>query len=116
MAITRKMISFAGIGAMLLTVAACKTPTVTHKLIVTGNQHSVPLYSDEHAYLTASRMSQQGGVQGMIGDVDRSLTAKKIDDQTPVQIVSSDDNGAVVTITGGPMKGQTGFVAKQNVD
>jgi hypothetical protein len=66
--------------------------------------------------MTASRMSQEGGVQGMVGDVDKSLTAKKIDDQTPVKVVSRDDNGAVVMITDGPMKGQTGFVAKQNVD
>ena len=111
-----KMSSFVIAGGILLTVAACQRPIITHKLVATGNQHAVPLYSNEHEYLTASRMSQEGGVQGMIGDVDKSLTAKKIDDQTPVSVLSRDDNGAVVTITDGPMKGQTGFVAKQNVD
>jgi hypothetical protein len=48
--------------------------------------------------------------------VKEQLKAKQIDDQTPVQIVSSDDNGAVVTVTDGPMKGATGFVPKQNID
>jgi 4-carboxymuconolactone decarboxylase len=44
------------------------------------------------------------------------LTTKQLDDQTDVEIVTTDDNGAVVTVTDGPMKGQTGFGAKQNVD
>jgi len=33
-----------------------------------------------------------------------------------VEIVSSDDNGAVIAVIDGPMKGQRGFVAKQNID
>jgi hypothetical protein len=48
--------------------------------------------------------------------VKQNITAKQIDDQTSVQIVTSDDYGSVVTVTDGPMKGQSGFVAKQNVD
>jgi hypothetical protein len=48
--------------------------------------------------------------------VTKGLEAKAIDDSTPVNVVSSDDNGAVVEITGGPMKGESGFVATQNVD
>ena len=51
-----------------------------------------------------------------MGDVKENIEAKQIDDQTPVQIVTSDENGAVITVTDGPMKGATGFVAKQNVD
>ncbi len=53
---------------------------------------------------------------GVVGDVKQTLTAKQIDDQTPVQVVTSDDYGAVITVTDGPMKGATGFVAKQNVN
>jgi hypothetical protein len=52
----------------------------------------------------------------MLGDVGKNLAAKQIDDQTPVKVISSSSNGAVVEITEGPMKGQTGFVAKQNLD
>jgi hypothetical protein len=52
----------------------------------------------------------------MVGDAQKNLSAKKIDDQTPVIVISSDDNGTQVQITEGPMKGQAGFVANQNVD
>ena len=52
----------------------------------------------------------------MIGDVKQRMTTKQLDDQTNVEIVSSDENGAVITVTDEPTKGQTGFVAKQNVD
>jgi hypothetical protein len=103
----------------LLGVLGCQqpmTPVMTHKLVVTGNQHSVPLYPDEQTYLHTSHEKQSGGLEGVVGDVKQNITAKQIDDQTSVQIVTSDDYGSVVTVTDGPMKGQSGFVAKQNVD
>jgi hypothetical protein len=84
--------------------------------MVTGNEHSVPVYPDEQSYLNTARLKQGGGVHGMVGDVKQGLTAKQLDDQTVVEIVSSDDNGAVITVTDGPMKGESGFVAKQNID
>lgn len=100
------------------TVAACQSgqSVVPHKLVATGNRHSVALYPDEQTYVNVSRMQQQGGIEGMAGDVRKNFTALAIDDQTPVTIVSSDQNGAVVEIAQGPMKGQSGFVAKRNVD
>ena len=107
-------------GAAALAMMGCQQDSSAaifqHKLVVTGNQHSIPLYSDEDTYLKVSRMQQQGGVEGMAGDVGKTFTAKQIDDQTPVTVVSSDDNGAEVQITGGPMKGESGFVSRQNID
>jgi hypothetical protein len=104
-------------GAMILWITGCTNkPVLTHKLVVTGNQHSVPLYPDERTYVKVSHLSQQGGVSGMVGDAQKDLSAKKIDDQTPVIVISSDDNGTEVQITEGRMKGQAGFVANQNVD
>jgi hypothetical protein len=106
-------------GLSLLALIGCRqsyAPLIPHKLVATGNQHSVPMYPDEQSYLHTSHEKQSGGVEGVLGDVKQNLTAKQIDDQTPVQIVNSDENGAVVTVTDGPMKGQSGFVAKQNVD
>lgn len=91
-------------------------PVMTHKLVVTGNEHSVPVYDNEHSYLETAHMKQEGGPEGMVGDIKQRMTTKRLDDQTNVEIVTSDDNGAVITVTDGPMKGQTGFVAKQNVD
>jgi hypothetical protein len=113
-----QMISILG-GLFSLAIVGCNQPmgpVITHKLVATGNQHAVPLYPDEASYLSTSRDKQEGGVTGVVGDVKQSFTAKQIDDQTSVQVVTSDDNGAVITVTDGPMKGATGFVAKQNVD
>jgi hypothetical protein len=105
------------VGATMLMVAGCTNkPILTHKLVVTGGQHSIPLYPDEATFLKVSRLAQQGGVGGMVGDAQKDLSAKKIDDQTPVIVLSSDSNGTQVEITAGPMKGQAGFVANQNVD
>jgi hypothetical protein len=100
-------------------VMGCQTPMrsiVPHKLVATGNEHSIPVYPDEQSYLHTSHEKQQGGVEGVVGDVKQNFEAKQLDDHTPVQIVTSDENGAVITVTDGPMKGATGFVAKQNVD
>ena len=58
----------------------------------------------------------RGGVTGMVGSVQKSFSAKQIDDQTPVQVLSTDDNGAQVQIIDGPLKGLSGFVTKQNVN
>jgi hypothetical protein len=102
-----------------MAIIACQQPVgpvLAHKLVVTGNQHAVPMYPDEQTYLHTSHEKQEGGVVGVVGDVKQNLVAKQLDDQTPVQVVSADDNGAVVTVTNGPMKGATGFVPKQNID
>ncbi len=97
--------------AMMIAVAGCG-----HKLVTTGGQHAVPLYPDEPTYLRISQLQQQGGVTGMLGEVGKNLAARQIDDQTPVKVISSSSNGSTVEIIDGPMKGQAGFVAKQNLD
>jgi hypothetical protein len=111
----RRILGIAVLSITIGTVFACQKPVLTHKLVVTGNQHSVPLYPDEQTYLDVSHEKQQGGVEGMAGDIRSKFNARQIDDQTPVKVISSDDNGAVIQVTDGPMKGQTGFVAKQNL-
>lgn len=115
-----KQLQVVSILAALLAIAiGCQDPThplVTHKLVATGNQHAVPVYRDEEDYVHTSLLKGSGGVEGIVGDVKQTLTAKQIDDQTQVQIVSSDDNGAEIAVTNGPMKGMTGFVARQNIN
>jgi len=106
------------IGLFAIALAGCNnpgTPVLTHKLVATAGQTSIPLYPDEKTLIEVSHRSQQGGVTGMVGSVQKDFSAKQIDDQTPVQVLSTDDNGAQVQIVDGPLKGQTGFVAKQNV-
>ena len=105
--------------ATLMGLIGCNspgTPLLAHKLVATGGQTSIPLYPDEQTLVEVSHRSQQGGVTGMVGSVQKDMSAKQIDDQTPVTVVSTDDNSAQVQIIDGPMKGQSGFVPKQNVD
>ena len=118
-----RIIETLGLALIALSAAtfvACRqlnsSGMLPHKLIVTGNEHSVPLYPDEQTYLQVSRQKQEGGIEGMVGKVAKSFNAKEIDDQTPVDVISSDDNAAFVKISQGPTKGQTAFAAKQNVD
>jgi hypothetical protein len=92
------------------------TPVLAHKLVATSGQTSIALYPDEHTLIEVSHRAQQGGVTGMVGSVQKNFSAKQIDDQTPVQVLSTDDNGAQVQIIDGPLKGQSGFVTKQNVN
>jgi transcription antitermination factor NusG len=103
-------------GALIFSAVACQKSDFQHKLVATGGSHTVPLYPDEATYLTVAHKAQQSGVTGMVGNVQKDFTAKQIDDQTPVKVLSSDNNGDEVQITSGPMQGQAGFVARQNVD
>jgi hypothetical protein len=116
----KRIVTFAlpVIGLLAFALAACNSPgepILSHKLVATAGQTSIPLYPDEKTLIEVAHRSQQGGVTGMVGNVQKSLSAKQIDDQTPVQILSTDDNGTQVQIVDGPLKGQTGFVSKQNV-
>jgi hypothetical protein len=113
-----KIAAAAALFSSALVFGACNSPSTAlpHKLVATSGQDTVPMYPDEQSFLRVSHNAQDGGVTGVVGNVQKEVTAKKIDNQTPVQVLSSDSNGSEVEITDGPMKGQAGFVANQNVD
>ena len=87
-----------------------------HKLVATGAQHTVVVYPDEDTYKKLARMKDQGGVAGMLGGLGENLATNKVEDKTPVRIISSDELGSQLEVTGGPSNGVKGFVAKENVD
>jgi len=87
-----------------------------HKLVAHGGDSTVPLYPDKATFDKVKNLQNQGGAARFFGGVGEAIATKKIDDQTPVKVISSDDVGAEVEITDGPMKGTVGYVAKDSVD
>jgi hypothetical protein len=87
-----------------------------HKLVATSGEKTVSVYPDEDTYKKIAQMKGEGGVAGMFGGLGESLATKKVANDTPVKILSSDDVGSQVEILDGSDKGQKGFVPKANVD
>jgi len=106
---TRAAIAAAGLIAGI-TLSGCQ-----HRVVATGDHHTVKLYSDEATYLKLKSMKLEGGAYGMLGGIGESLTTKELDDHTPVRIISRDSEGAQVEIIDGANKGAQGFVAKENL-
>jgi transcription antitermination factor NusG len=87
-----------------------------HKLVAHSGDTTISLYPDKATFDKVKGMQNQGGPAGLIGGIGEGFVAKKIDNQTPVKVLSSDDEGDEVEITDGPMKGTVGYVAKDSVD
>jgi transcription antitermination factor NusG len=97
--------------AIVIVAAGC-----THRVTANPGEHTVKVYPDQATYDKVAKMKSEGGAMGMLGGIGASLAAKEVDDQTPVRIVTSNDEGSVVEVTDGPFKGVRGFVPKQNVE
>ena len=97
--------------AALVMLAGCG-----HKLVATEGQTQVAIYPDEDTYKKLAQMKAQGGVAGMLSGMGENLATGKLDNQTPVKILSSDDLGSNIEVSDGPSKGMKGFVPKANVD
>jgi hypothetical protein len=95
----------------LLLLAGC-----SHKLVPTEGQTQVSIYPDEDTYKKLAQMKAQGGVAGMLSGMGENLATGKLDPNTPVKIISSDDLGSNIEVSDGPSKGMKGFVPKANVD
>ena len=97
--------------AALMILGGC-----SHKLVATSGQTQVSIYPDENTYKKLAQMKAQGGVAGMLSGMGENLATGKLDNQTPVKIISSDDLGSNIEVSDGPSKGMKGFVPKANVD
>lgn len=87
-----------------------------HKLVAHNGESTVNLYTDRQQFDKVTQMKSQGGAGALLGGLGESMLAKKIPDNTPVKVVSTDDEGAVVQITQGPDAGVQGYVSKDNLD
>lgn len=97
------------IGAALA-IAGCG-----HKLIAHNGESTVAVYPDEETFMKLRDLKKQGGVGGVIGGLGEGLTAKQVDNNTPVKILNSDDKGSQIEIMDGAFKGLKGFAPKDNV-
>lgn len=88
----------------------------SHRVVASAGEHTVKVYPDQATYDKVAKMKGEGGAMGMLGGIGANLAAKEVDDQTPVRVVTSNDEGSVVEVTDGPFKGLKGFVPKNNVD
>ena len=109
MRISTVIICASVIGGMLA-LAGCG-----HKLVAHNGESTVAVYPDEDTFTKLVDLKKQGGVGGMIGGLGEGLTAKQVDNNTPVRIIRSDDKGSQVEVLDGAFKGLNGFVPQDNV-
>jgi len=94
-----------------LAIAGCG-----HKLVARGGDTTVAVYPDKGSFENLKHLQSQGGPAGMIGGLGTSLVAKRVDDGTPVKVLSSDDDGYRIEVLDGASKGINGYVSKDSVD
>lgn len=97
--------------AVLLGLAGCG-----HKLVAHGGDTTVAVFPDKDSFERLKHLQSQGGPAGMLGGLGASLVTKKVDDGTPIKILSSDEDGYQVEILDGASKGMSGYVSKDSVD
>jgi|YelNatPaOPRAMG01_1025707.scaffolds.fasta_scaffold02149_6 hypothetical protein len=102
---------FAAILALSIVAAGCG-----HKLVAAPGEQTVAVYPDEDTYLKLQQLKKEGGMAGMLGGIGQNFTAVRVDDKTPVKILSSDDKGAIIQVLKGPHLGLKGFVPKNSLD
>jgi hypothetical protein len=103
------------LGALILT-AVLGLAGCSRKLVAHSGQTTVAVYPDKDSFEKLKNLQSQGGPAGMIGGLGASFVAKKVDDGTPVKVLSSDDEGYEIEVLDGTNKGMTGYVAKDSVD
>lgn len=103
-------------GLLALIVVALMMVGCAHRVVSEGDEHTVKLYPDEATYEKLKDMKKQGGPMGMLGGLGEGFVIRELDNKTPVRVISSDSEGAMVEVTDGPHKGMQGFVRHDNLD
>src|SRR5579859_3387099 len=107
----RQFIVGAAMLAAALALAGCG-----HKLVAHGGDTTVAVYPDKASFERLKSLQSQGGPAGMIGGLGASLVARKVDNGTPIKVLSSDDDGYQIEVLDGASKGLSGYVSKDSVD
>ena len=104
------------IGALLLVGVLLGIAGCTHKLVGRGGETTVNVFPSKKDFESVVSMKSRGGAEGIVGGLGESFMAKKVAENTPVKILSSDSEGADIQVLEGPNAGVRGYVAKDNVD
>ena len=107
----KNLILGVAIAIAALTLAGCG-----HKLVARGGDTTVPVFPDKASFERLKNLQSQGGPAGMIGGLGASLVARKVDNGTPVKVVTTDDEGCQIEVLDGASKGLQGYVSKDSVD
>jgi hypothetical protein len=105
-----------GLLALLLVplMAGC-----SHRLVAHNGETTVSLYENKEQFDKLQSLKSQGGAGGLggiVSGIGESMLTKKIDNDTPVKVLLTDDEGSMIEVTDGPQKGLEGYVAKDNLD
>lgn len=95
----------------LFAIAGCG-----HKLVAHGGESTVSVFESKKDFDNVMSMKSRGGAEGMVGGLGETFMAKKVAENTPIKILSSDSEGADIQVLEGPNVGLRGYVAKDNVD
>lgn len=87
-----------------------------HYLVAAPGDTTVAIYPDRQTYDKLADLKKQGALGALASGVGKGVSAKNVDDKTPVKVLSSDDEGDVIEVVDGPNKGVSGFVPKNSVN
>ncbi|MGH7837348.1 MAG: hypothetical protein ACREQC_05920 [Candidatus Binataceae bacterium] len=87
-----------------------------HRVVATNGETTVNVYASKEQFDKVKSMKSEGGAAGFLGGLGESMLAKKIDNNTPVKVLSSDDEGATIEVLDGAQKGVQGYVARENLN
>jgi len=99
-----------------LTVALMSITGCGHKLVAHNGETTVSVFQSKKDFDNVISMKSHGGAEGMVGGLGETFMAKKVDENTPVKVFSSDVEGAEIEVLKGPNAGLHGYVAKDNIN
>ena len=109
-------IRFSRIGLVASMIAALFLAGCQHHLVAAPGDNTVAIYPDRQTYDNISKLNKSGPLGQLAGGVGKGFATKTVDDKTPVKVLSSDDEGYTIEVTGGPNAGTSGYVPKNSVD
>ena len=96
---------------LMLLLAGCG-----HKLVAHNGDTTVNVYGSKEQFDKVQQLKSQGGPASIFAGIGENVLARKVDNNTPVRIITSDDEGASIEVLDGRDKGFQGYVAKDNLD